>query len=66
MTFKLGRLSVLLATALAAAEKACERVEPRLDRQVETMCMVWKQRGGRPDLRAPRLASHPRVGGQLT
>ena len=45
MTFGLGQLSVLLATALAAAEKAWERVEPRLDPQVETLCMVWKQRG---------------------
>ena len=53
MTFGLGKVSVLLATALAAAEKAGERVEPRLDRQVETLCMVWKQRGGRSDAGLP-------------
>ena len=57
MTFGLGKVSVLLATALAAAEKACGRVEPRLDRQAQTLGVVWKQCGGCADPRAPCSAT---------
>ena len=53
MTFGLIQLLVLLATALAEAETACEKVECHLDRQAETLRMVWKQCRGRPG------ASHP-------
>ena len=52
-TFGLSQLSVLLATVVAAAETACERVQPRLDRQAETLRVVWKQCGGRPDAGLP-------------
>ena len=53
MTFGLSQLSVLLATALAAAEKARENVECHLDRQAETLRMVWKQRRRRPGANPP-------------
>ena len=53
MTFGLSQLSVLPATALATAEKTREKVECHLDRQAETLRMVWKQYRGRPGASFP-------------